>query len=199
MNIKNSLKVSSPKEHSGLMAKIAEKIAREKNFSYILDMGTGTGYIALFLNEKGFKTEGCDISPFAVELAKENCNGKNIKIFQSDLFSDVKNKYDMILFNPPASGSGGENTLGNFIRRTFLRKPLSAIFYKISSKKRLSLVFNFLKNAQNFLKKNGIILIYLNSKEIDIMKENFKEIYDISTITHQKMANNLKIMMGILR
>lgn len=199
MNFKTSLKVSAPKEHSELMARVAEKIAEEKNFKYILDMGTGTGYIALFLQEKGFKTDGCDISFHAVKLAKGNCKGRNINMFQSNLFTNVKNRYDMILFNPPASGKGGESVLSNIIRKTFFRKFLAPIFYKISSRRRLSLIFNFLRNAQHFLNKNGVVLVYLNPKEIEIIKIHFKKIYDISIIKHKEMANSLKIIIGRLK
>jgi len=199
MKIKTSLKVSSPKEHSQLMARIACKMAKEKKYKKILDMGTGTGYIALALYEKGFKVEACDISPHSVELARENVKGKEIPIFQSDLFTGVKKKYDLILFNPPASGAAGENPLSNFIRKTRLRKPLAALFYILKSRKRFQFILNFLRQAKNFINSKGRVLIYMNPGELRKIEPKLKQDYNFVRINHEKTANNLIIVATELK
>ena len=199
MKIKTSLKVSSPKEHSKLMAEVAGEIAKEKGYKKILDMGTGTGYIALLLYEKGFEAEGCDISHHSVKLARENSKGKNLPIFQSDLFSNVQKKYDIILFNPPASGKAGENPLSNLIRKTRLRKSLSAVFYKLTLKKRFQLILKFLKDAKNFINEKGMILIYMNPEELGLIKQRLREDYNLFRINHKKTANNLIVVSAELK
>src|SRR3989338_5267102 len=58
----------------------------------VLDMGTGTGYVAIFLAKKGFLVEGTDINRKAVYVAKQNSkmNGVNCRFFISDLFKNVR-------------------------------------------------------------------------------------------------------------
>ena len=72
----------------------------------ILDVGTGTGCIALMLKKlyPESKVDACDISLEALDLAKENSeiNNLEINLFQSDLLSDVEEvDYDIIVANLP--------------------------------------------------------------------------------------------------
>ena len=72
----------------------------------ILDVGTGTGCIALMLKKlyPESTVDACDISLEALDLAKENAaiNNLEINLFQSDLLSDVEDvDYDIIVANLP--------------------------------------------------------------------------------------------------
>ena len=72
----------------------------------ILDVGTGTGCIALMLKKlyPESTVDACDISLEALDLAKENAeiNNLEINLFQSDLLSDVEEvNYDIIVANLP--------------------------------------------------------------------------------------------------
>ena len=72
----------------------------------ILDVGTGTGCIALMLKKlyPESTVDACDISLEALDLAKENAaiNNLEINLFQSDLLSDVEEvEYDIIVANLP--------------------------------------------------------------------------------------------------
>ncbi|HID25984.1 MAG TPA: methyltransferase domain-containing protein [Thermoplasmata archaeon] len=66
-------------------------------------MGCGSGVTALHLSKHGCIVTACDIKNEAVENTKVNANRNrlNMKVFKSDLFSDVKGKFDVITFNPP--------------------------------------------------------------------------------------------------
>ncbi|ASJ15427.1 HemK2/MTQ2 family protein methyltransferase [Thermococcus radiotolerans] len=69
-----------------------------------LDVGTGTGLIALLMARKARFVLGVDINPLAVELARENAriNGiKNVEFRLSDLFERVEGKFDVVTFNAP--------------------------------------------------------------------------------------------------
>jgi len=73
----------------------------------ILDLGTGTGAIALGLANhfENAKVLAVDKSADALALAKENCeklglNGR-VEFLLSDWFENVNGKFDIIISNPP--------------------------------------------------------------------------------------------------
>lgn len=71
----------------------------------IIDLGTGSGVIGLTL-EKKVSTKSVDlidISKEALEVTHINCEKLSSKanIIESDMFSSVEKKYDVIISNPP--------------------------------------------------------------------------------------------------
>lgn len=70
----------------------------------ILDIGTGSGCIAISLKkETDAHVTGVDISKEALEVAQGNAllNQVEISFFESDIFSNVKGTFDVIISNPP--------------------------------------------------------------------------------------------------
>ena len=70
----------------------------------ILDIGTGSGCIAITLNKLlSAKVDAVDISSDALKVATKNGikNNSSVNFFVSDVFSNVKDKYDVIISNPP--------------------------------------------------------------------------------------------------
>lgn len=72
----------------------------------ILDLGTGTGAIALALGRElpGANIVAIDANIDAVELAKRNAMRlgiANVAVGQSDWFESVRGTFDMIVANPP--------------------------------------------------------------------------------------------------
>lgn len=71
----------------------------------IIDLGCGSGVIGLTLEKKvSTKTvDLVDISSSALEVAQKNCGNlnSNANVIQSDMFSAVNKKYDVIISNPP--------------------------------------------------------------------------------------------------
>ena len=76
--------------------------------SAILDVGTGTGCIAitLALERPATKITAIDLSPGALELARENArslHANNVEFVESNWFSSVPGdaKFDLVVSNPP--------------------------------------------------------------------------------------------------
>ncbi|MDX9692057.1 MAG: peptide chain release factor N(5)-glutamine methyltransferase, partial [Acholeplasmataceae bacterium] len=71
----------------------------------LLDLGTGSGCIGLTLalEEKKMNVTISDISDKALEVARQNKEklGAKAKLILSDLFDDIKPKFDIIVSNPP--------------------------------------------------------------------------------------------------
>ena len=99
-----------------LIPRFETELLVEKTYNYIkkyfnkdnikiLDIGTGSGCIAITLNKllNSCDITGIDISSEALEVAKENniINNTNVKFIESDIFSNVYDKYDVIISNPP--------------------------------------------------------------------------------------------------
>ena len=95
----------------------------------ILDVGTGTGCIALMLKKLFPESivDACDISDEALNLAKENSeiNNLEINLFQSDLLSAVEDTdYDVIVANLPYIPTG---TLSSLESEVIDYEPLIAL------------------------------------------------------------------------
>jgi release factor glutamine methyltransferase len=72
----------------------------------VIDLGTGTGAIALSLaNEfSHWDVQGVDLVPQAVELAQYNAKLNNldqVRFFQGSWFDRVEGRFDLVVSNPP--------------------------------------------------------------------------------------------------
>ena len=102
---------------------------KSDNPKKILDVGTGTGCIALMLKKlyPESTVDACDISLEALDLAKENSeiNNLEINLFQSDLLSGVEEvDYDIIVANLPYIPT---ETLSNLKSEVVDYEPLIAL------------------------------------------------------------------------
>lgn len=69
-----------------------------------LDVGAGSGVLALFASQKGAASTAIDINPAAVETTRANAaaNDLALTLLESDLFDAVPPQiFDFILINPP--------------------------------------------------------------------------------------------------
>lgn len=97
----NHFQVYEPAEDTFLLAENLQVKRRDR----VLEIGTGTGIIAIKTAKKARMVIATDINPAAIECATKNIVANkvfNIELRNGDLFDPVKGeKFDLIIFNTP--------------------------------------------------------------------------------------------------
>jgi len=145
-----------PAEDSYLFAENLEVKKGEK----VLDMGTGSGILAIIAAGQGTQVTAVDINPQALECARRNAQKNKVKIdfLESDLFENVKGKFDLILFNAPYVPTEAKE-LGD----------IESVGWDGGEQGR-RVIIRFLKAAPRFLKPKGRIILMVSSLN-DIMND----------------------------
>jgi len=76
----------------------------EDSVKTCLDLGCGYGTIGVYINKTyNISVDMVDINQRAIDLSVHNVelNNTEANVFKSDGFSNIKNKYDLIVTNPP--------------------------------------------------------------------------------------------------
>ena len=117
--LKTNELVYEPAEDSYLLAENLD-ISSGDN---VLEIGTGSGIVAMYASKLTDKITVTDINFNAVELAEENfkINGiENIEVLMGNLFEVVKNrKFDVILFNTPYLPTENDDVLDDELNYAF--------------------------------------------------------------------------------
>ena len=124
----------------------------DKLFGNVLDLGCGLGVVGIILGtfNKCINIDMVDINERAIDLAKNNLVLNNIKanVFVSDIYSNIDNKYDFIITNPPIRA--GKNVIRGFLLGSYDYLKDDGILYFVMRKdhgvksmiKELSVKFN---------------------------------------------------------
>jgi len=110
----------------------------------ILDLGCGYGVVGTYLNKAhNLDVDMVDINKRAVELSMKNItlNKATANVFQSDGFSEITKKYDLIITNPPIRA--GKETIYRFF---------SDAYQFLNVKGYLALVINKKHGAKSAIK-----------------------------------------------
>ena len=144
---------------------------KSKNISNpkILEIGPGSGAISitLALELKNAFITGADISKDALKVCNINLNKyqiDNVEFIYSNLFENIKNKYDIIISNPPYIKSEEMNSLQEEVKK----EPVLALdggedgldFYKTIS-----------EESRDYLKKDGFLIFEIGHDQYDKVKE----------------------------
>ncbi|QLB40275.1 peptide chain release factor N(5)-glutamine methyltransferase [Mannheimia pernigra] len=175
-----------------------KRLENQKNLQ-ILDLGTGTGAIALALaSELGEKAQiiGVDFQAEAVKLAEENRENlgfSNVQFLQSDWFSALANqRFDLIVSNPPYIDAEDENLTVGDVRF----EPLTAL---VADNNGLSDLQNIIKNAPLYLKPQGALMLEHGWQQ----GEQVRNLFDLNVWeaieTAQDYGGNDRVTQAILK
>jgi release factor glutamine methyltransferase len=131
----------------------------------ILDIGTGSGAIALALASEitGAKVVATDISPAALNLAQKNAATLGLKdkidFRQGNLFEPVDGIFDIIVCNPPYISAQDYEKLPAGVKDY---EPQNAL---LAGKSGLEFYEKLIYQAAGFLQKNGWLLLEIGAKQ----------------------------------
>jgi len=96
-------------------------VAKGKRGQRVLDLGTGSGAIALQCARAGARVTATDINPAALEVASSaaRTEGLAINFALGDLFSAVSGRFDLIVFNPPYLPTGPDDLVQGALHAAF--------------------------------------------------------------------------------
>ncbi len=92
------MKVYQPAEDSELLLQVA--LEEVKASDVVLEVGTGSGFVANKIAGTCRAVVATDISPHAVREAKKRVKG-SVEVIRTDLFSGLRRVFTLVLFNPP--------------------------------------------------------------------------------------------------
>ena len=144
----------------------------ETNLS-VLDIGTGSGAIALALakNRPDWSVTAADISQDALDLASENAKNQDLQIFlkKSDCFTEISEKYDIIVSNPPYISREDESEVG---LNVLYSEPHLALF---AAEDGLAIYRRIAEDAKDYLKDGGKIYLEIGYKQGQSVPELFRK------------------------
>ena len=134
--------IYEPREDSWLLKKYVEKLA----FGKVLDLGTGSGIQVLAASRNTKDVLATDINPEAVAAV----TARNIKAIVADLFANINDTFDTIIFNPPYLPEEPHEDLESKVVTT-------------GGKEGNEILVRFLQGAKNHLRPKGRILLVVSS------------------------------------
>ena len=139
----------------------------------VLDIGTGSGAIALALakNRPDWSVTAADISQDALDVANENAKNQNLQIFlkKSDCFTEISEKYDIIVSNPPYISHEDESEVGLNVLHS---EPHLALFADDDG---LAIYRRIAEDAKDYLKDGGKIYLEIGYKQGQSVPELFRK------------------------
>jgi len=166
-------------------------LARPMKHPILVDVGTGSGAIALALAKElpGAEIHATDISPAALEIAEANAarlqlefrtvNGhepeRRIHFHDTDLLRGVPtNAFDFVVSNPPYVGESEEDTVQLEVRRF---EPRTAVFAGPTG---LEVIENLVPAARAVLKPGGYLVMEISGTIADAVRTLLHDWDDIT-------------------
>ena len=173
---------------------ILRKFISIKNLS-ILDLGTGSGAIALALaiEQPTWKVTALDFSIESLKIAQENAKNYNIvsvNFIHSNWYSNLKNRnYDVIVSNPPYIAKS-DLSLNKYVLQY---EPKTAF---ISDHFGLADIIKIVDGSKYFLKKNGFIILEHGYQQNDKVKNILIEHSYMNIESYSDLSGVIRAVSG---
>ena len=167
----------------------------------ILDLGTGTGAIALALSSElssicqkqqiSLEIIGVDLMPDVVALAQSNAerNKLNVQFLQSRWFENITGQFDLILSNPPYIDPQDEHLRQGDVRF----EPLSAL---VANDAGYADLRHIIESSPNYLNSNGALLLEHGWQQGEKVRSIFQENHWEMVETVRDYGDNERVTLG---
>ena len=167
----------------------------------ILDLGTGTGAIALALASElssicqkqqiSLEIIGVDLMPDAVALAQSNAerNKLNVQFLQSRWFENITGQFDLIVSNPPYIDAKDEHLHQGDVRF----EPLSAL---VANDAGYADLRHIIELAPSYLNSNGALLLEHGWQQGEKVRSIFQENHWEMVETVRDYGDNERVTLG---
>ena len=178
-----------------------EKLEKNPPHFRILDLGTGTGAIALALaselfpicQKKAIQLDviGVDLMPEVVKLAQSNAEKNQLKVqfLQSRWFENVEGQFDIIVSNPPYIDEADEHLFQGDVRF----EPRSAL---VAGENGLADLRHLIECAPVHLKDNGYLLLEHGWKQGEEVRSIFWQNHWQGVATIRDYGDNERVTLG---
>ncbi len=173
---------------------VEKTIEKAKNIvsPKILDIGSGSGCIAIMLSKRLLNSEvsSCDISAKGIATAKNNAEKLNAKVdfIISDIFSNISGKFDIIVSNPPYIPPKEKAN----IQKEVSFEPDTALY--TTDENGTEFYEKIISQGKKYLNENGYLLFELGAGQSELVKRIFIEYNyrEIETVTD--FENNERVI-----
>ena len=167
----------------------------------ILDLGTGTGAIALALASElspicqkrqiSLEIIGVDLMPDVVELAQSNAekNKLNVQFLQSRWFENITGQFDLIVSNPPYIDAQDEHLRQGDVRF----EPLSAL---VANDAGYADLRHIIELSPSYLNSNGALLLEHGWQQGEKVRSIFQENHWEMVETVRDYGDNERVTLG---
>ncbi len=163
----------------------------------ILDLGTGSGCIALALAKErpNANITACDNSELCIDTAKlnaESLNIKNITMITSDWFNSIEfNHFNLIISNPPYIAYDDDNI--DYSVEKY--EPETALF---SNDQGLADLFHIIEHAPKYLSPNGRLLVEHGFEQGEAVRTQFTKHGYSNIHTSKDMQQHERVSQGMI-
>lgn len=185
-----------PRQDTESLVEEAISIANKINAKKILDLCTGSGAIAIALakNIKNSEITAVDISTKALSVAKKNAKNNEVEnqitFIESNLFEKVKKeKYDMIVSNPPYVKRDILKTLDKHVQK----EPKIALDGGYDG---LDFYRKIIKKSDEYLKYKGYLCLEIGyDQKIDVIELIENEEKYVDTYCKKDLYGNDRVIV----
>ncbi len=185
-----------PRPDTEILVEKAIEVIKEKNFKNILDIGTGSGAIAISLAKYcNVNVDAIDINNNALQMAKRNAKLNNVSVnfIQSNIFENINNKYDVIVSNPPYIKTDVIQTLETNV------KDYEPILALDGGESGLIFYEEITNNAYKYLNVDGYLMFEIGHDQAEEVKNIMKNnnFYNIKVL--KDLAGLDRVIFGKIK
>ena len=170
------------------------EVVLENKFKTMLELGTGSGAIAITVLAERIDATcvATDISELALEIAARNSKIHGVQnrltLLQSDWFSKIIGRFDIIVSNPPYISAKEYNKLGNEVVDYDPKISLTPGGDGLDSYRQI------ISNAREKLRKNGQIFLEIGYSQAEPVK-NLLDVAGFSKIkVHKDLGSRDRVL-----